>query len=122
VADTAYNPVDLRLRASASFSRGSFNVTGLVNYVDSYTNTRIVPESRVPSWTTTDVILSYGTGERGGGLSSGLRLSVNAINIFDRDPPYVANPLPGVNIFFDSINANALGRFVSFQVTKEWGD
>jgi len=36
----------------------------------------------------------------------------------DRKPPFVANPLFGIN--FDGANANALGRFISLQLSKRW--
>jgi hypothetical protein len=36
----------------------------------------------------------------------------------DRKPPFVLNPLFGIN--FDGANANALGRFLSVQVSKRW--
>jgi outer membrane receptor protein involved in Fe transport len=39
-------------------------------------------------------------------------------NVFDRDPPYLADQ--GVNVGYDPPNANPFGRTLSLTVTKSW--
>ena len=41
-----------------------------------------------------------------------------ALNLFDEDPPRVRGVVPG--FFFDSGNANPLGRFVSLEARVRW--
>lgn len=119
VVDTVGNPVDLRMRGRATWSSGGFGAALFFNYVDSYINRTITTPQRVPSWTTFDLNLSYSFGRQTGPFS-GLRIALNASNIFDRDPPYVAYSVGTYTAGFDAENANPLGRFVAFQVTKQW--
>ena len=44
-------------------------------------------------------------------------LTLSAFNLFDRDPPYVANQ---AGFFFDGVNADPRGRFISAQVVARW--
>jgi iron complex outermembrane receptor protein len=119
-----WRPVDLRMRAGLSFSRGAFDAASFVNYADSYRDTRganwtgATPKrSSVSSWTTVDLTLRYVLGNlfaSGGNGKSTLALS--ATNIFDKDPPYVASY---AGLFFDGVNASPLGRFISVQLNVQ---
>lgn len=73
----------------------------------------MTPNVQVDSWTTYDLTASY---VFEGGLADGVRVSVNAINVFDEDPPVAING----TFSWDSQNASALGRFVSFEISKSW--
>ena len=119
-----WRPVDLRVRGALGFVRGRLNANASINYVDGYRDNRVpywdgyYPNQRstVGSWTTTDVTAQFDIG----GLFPGAARSVvtlSAINIFDRDPPFIASPF-GLN--FDGANATPLGRFVSFQAVVRW--
>lgn len=118
-----YFPVDLRLRSSLSWSRDGLNSVVAVNYVDGYRDTgrrytgESIPRPTVASWTTVDFTLQYDL-SRLWGQQSRTKLQLSAVNIFDRDPPYVANYY---GLHFDGVNANPLGRFVSIQLTAAWG-
>ena len=114
--DTVGRPIDFGARANASWSRGSWDVSGFLNYVDAYTNNVSNPEQSVDSWTTVDLTISYDTGDNKG-ILSGTRVSLNAQNLFDEDPPFV-DSFGG--LAYDSANHNPLGRFVALQLTKEW--
>lgn len=117
-----WRPVDLRLRNSISFSRGSLNVIAFINYTDGYHDRRtyLLGSSRrhVPSWTTVDLTLQYDFGQvlakRGLANTS---LTVTANNILDRSPPYVES---NVGLHYDGVNANPLGRFLGAQVIVQW--
>jgi outer membrane receptor protein involved in Fe transport len=117
ILDTAYNPVDLRLRARAIIHRGGLSLATFLNYTDSYKQDGSAAASRVASWTTVDLTAKYLFSADSGPLA-GSALMVSAINLFDKNPPFVSNPLFAIN--FDGANANALGRFLSVQFSKRW--
>jgi hypothetical protein len=112
--NTAYNPVNLRMRARAVIRRGGLTVASFLNYTNSYRDESNV--SPIASWTTVDVTLKYLFDADSGPLAN-LSLLTAANNITDRRPPFVLNPV-GIN--FDGANANALGRMISIQLSKRW--
>ncbi len=109
-------PVEYRVRAGANWSSGAWSASGFINYTDGYTNNSQPVDSEVASWTTFDLTIAYRFADRTD-LLSGTRLALTAQNLFDRNPPFVDTP-GGVG--FDATNANPLGRYLAFQVTKEW--
>ncbi|WP_245844236.1 TonB-dependent receptor [Sphingomonas spermidinifaciens] len=119
VVDTVGNPVDLHVRARATFQKAGFSAALFGNYVDSYVNKTAVAPQRVSSWTTFDLNLAYDF-EQSRGPLHGLRIALNGSNIFDRDPPYVSYFVGTYTAGFDGENANPLGRVVSLQITKKW--
>src|SRR3546814_18518932 len=60
ILDTIYNPLDLRARASLTWTKGNWSASGFVNYTDDYIDNQL-PETpqRIPSWTTVDLGLAY---------------------------------------------------------------
>src|SRR3546814_3901562 len=52
ILDTIYNPLDLRARASLTWTKGNWSASGFVNYTDDYIDNQL-PETpqRIPSWT-----------------------------------------------------------------------
>lgn len=123
--NSVFEPVDLRLRASVSWQGRSFSAIAFVNYTDGYRDDRLPDNAgpdqraRVESWTTVDCTLRYAPAMAAGGLSwlSGTDISFSALNIFDRDPPFVASQ---INVNFDGANATPIGRTVSLTVRKRW--
>jgi iron complex outermembrane recepter protein len=116
----AFYPARLRTRAGATWTLRAWSLTGTVNYLGRETNIEIEPSQSVGSWTTVDASLHYApTLPR---FLSGLRLSLAAINLFDRNPPRVLIPPAtlGSTLNYDSSNTSPLGRFVSVSVSKEW--
>jgi len=111
------NPADFRARAHLSWARGGFDAALFANYVDGYTNKLNAVPEHVASWTTFDLTLGYRFDR---GALKGLRLSLGATNLFDRDPPYAAYFIGTMTAGYDPENASAIGRVVSFQVTKSW--
>lgn len=117
-------PVDLRLRNTLSYSREPLSIVAAINYTDGYSDSR--PQyigssewrENVSSWTTVDFTVRYDLSSLWRGVRSAKpTLTLNALNLFDRDPPYVAN-FDGFR--YDGVNANALGRFVSAQIDLRW--
>jgi iron complex outermembrane receptor protein len=111
-------PTDLRSRVYATVTSGSVSATINVNYAD---DTRLKAAAGgwivVDSWTTTDLALNFDLGAL---LAvDSLHLSINALNLFDEDPPFVNQD--GIDqIGFDATNANPLGRVVTVGLTAHW--
>lgn len=124
VMNDVWRPVDLRLRNTIGFTRGPLSIGAIVNYTDGYKDRRAFSSAganqrpTVGSWTTVDTTLRYDLGRifRKFGPANTM-FTLSAINIFDRDPPFVAN-LEGFN--YDGVNSSPLGRFVSAQITATW--
>jgi len=120
IVDTIHNPVDFRLRASLSWQNDrGVSATVFANYTDSYRDNVSQPERRINSWTTIDATLTYNL-EDNSSLKAlqGVILSLSVQNIFDTDPPFVNNALESLG--YDPANADPLGRFISFNITKKW--
>lgn len=120
-----WRPVDLRLRNSISFTRGSMNAAAFVNYTDGYRDRRTGPlpgplqRSTVGSWTTVDLTLQIDLSEstRRWRLPA-TTLALSATNVFDRNPPFIGSYF---GLHFDGVNANPRGRFIALQLTTQWG-
>ena len=117
-------PVDLRLRSGIAFSRKGLTAAAAISYTDEYLDTHprrtggAIRRSTVGSWTTVDLTAQYEIpGKGSGGLLDGLTLQLGVTNLFDRDPPYVANQF---GLHYDGANAHPRGRFVSAQVSARW--
>lgn len=106
-------PVDLRGRVSAQWSRGDYGASLALNYVDAY---HTEAGRKIDAWATSDLQLRWAPDETSGALE-GLTLALNVQNLFDIDPPFYDGP---TGIGYDPANADPLGRFVSMQLTKRW--
>jgi iron complex outermembrane recepter protein len=117
ILNTAYSPVDLRMRGRAVIQYSSLTFATFINFTNSYQEDDTVGGREIPAWTTVDATLRYRINSEHGPLAdSALLLSVT--NLLDKAPPFVPNPQFGIN--FDGANANALGRFVAVQLSKRW--
>ncbi|WBS00695.1 TonB-dependent receptor [Pseudoduganella sp. SL102] len=114
--DTLGNPISLRMRANLGWKTGNWSASVFANYTGDYTNTALVPNTRVPSQTTTDLTVSYAFDKGARYGLGGVIVSANALNVFDRQPPVVINGQSA----WDSQIASAVGRFVSLSLTKKW--
>lgn len=107
-------------RGGATWSAGRLTATAIVNFVSAETDIGVTPNAKIGSWTTTDLNVGYALSNTAGPLE-GIRLVLAASNLFDRAPPYAGSPsatYPGIR--YDSTNTGAVGRFVSFTITKAW--
>jgi iron complex outermembrane recepter protein len=115
----AFYPPKFRVRGGATWKLNAWALTGIVNYLPRETNNQVTPFQNVGSWTTLDASLRFSPALPG--ILSGLHLSLAAINIFDRDPPFVLlPPTVAVGLTYDSANTNPMGRFLSLRISKEW--
>jgi hypothetical protein len=85
-----------------------------VNYTGGYKNPGSALLPRVSPWTTVDARVVYRTRPEAGWLS-GMEFSMNAVNVFNHDPPFV-----DVVFGYDEFNVQPLGRVLNADITKRW--
>lgn len=105
-------PVDTRIRGNVGWTDGDWSLNAFWNHVGDYTNNLITPNQQVEALNTFDASISYKFPD--GGVMNGLRVTLSAQNIFDRDPPDVINGTAA----WDSQNASAIGRFIALDIRK----
>jgi iron complex outermembrane receptor protein len=114
--NTITYPKRLKARSYLDWNLGDVSATVFVNYVNGYDNNQVAPVQKVRANTTVDLSLAYDVKWSGLGRAlEGMRLSLDASNIFDRDPPLVL----GAGAY-DPTEAPALGRMVVFGVSKHF--
>ena len=118
VRNTLRNPVDFRLRGNAGFSRGGFNASLVIKYVDGYATDNTANALPVDAWITADLFLSYDLGARGSKLFRDTSLSVSVSNLFDTPPPETPSLGTARLAGYDPTNASPLMRFVAFEIRK----
>ena len=119
--DTLFNPVDLKLRGRAGFSRDGLATNIFVNYTDGYRVDSTPGAAAIDSWTTVDLAVAYNAGDTNrGNIIDNTTFILSVSNLFDENPPSVpSNPLFFV-FGYDPTNANPRNRFISFAVTKSF--
>ncbi len=118
IVDTLANPIDLKLHGHFGWNRGAYGAALYVNYVDGYASTATGTSVAVDSWTTLDLNLSYQTRpESKAALLRDVRIALSIQNVLDEAPPHV-DRASGDGVFYDGVNASALGRFVALQLQK----
>jgi outer membrane receptor protein involved in Fe transport len=116
LAGTLFFPARINSRIGAVWQQGGFTASLFGNYKSGVINT--ADGSKGASFTTFDAALRYDTGARDGAWSN-LTLELSAQNLFNRSPPlYTVTSL--TNTPYDSTNYSAVGRFLSFSVSKHW--
>jgi iron complex outermembrane recepter protein len=116
----AFYPPKFRARTGSTWALNGWSLTGTVNYLARETNAQVMPSQSVASWTTIDASLRYAPVLPG--LLGGLKFNLSVINLANRNPPLVLMPssVPGIGLDYDASNTTPLGRFVRFQVSKQW--
>jgi outer membrane receptor protein involved in Fe transport len=119
--NTPYNPVAWRGRGGLSWQRGAIGLATFVNYVAAYRDNRGIADRRVRAFTTVDAGLTLDGSAAHAAWLRPLRLTLNALNLFDARPPRLA-PGPGSSsgVGYDPVNASGQGRFVSLQLRGKW--
>jgi iron complex outermembrane receptor protein len=111
-------PQKYRLRGELGWqNERGFSAFAFGNFTPSYQNTYAVPIASVDSYLTVDAMLAYDTGESGArsGLNN-VQLSLNAQNLFDTPPPFVA----AFSQNFDSAITSMLQRVISLSIAKKF--
>lgn len=102
-----------RVEYGVNWSSGRHSVNMLGHYVSGYTNDRTgITETRIKSWNTFD--LQYIL-DLDGVIGKSTRLTVGAINVFDRDPP-----LAQLNLGFDPIVHDPRGRVIYISIGQKF--
>jgi iron complex outermembrane receptor protein len=121
LVNTVGNPTSLRLVGNLSWSLRGWTVQSTVNYTGAYRDPASVPERKVDSWTTLDVNIGYRV-DGGSGWLANTQSNLGVNNAFDQRPPFVNQfDLPSGTLGYDPANASLLGRQVSLQAVKRWG-
>lgn len=119
--DTVGNPLQFRFAGHVSWSLRRWTVQATVNYTGRYRDPGSVPARVVDSWTTADFNVGYQV-EGGQGLLANTQINFGIINFLDQRPPFVNQyDLLSGTLGYDAANATVLGRQVSLQVVKSWG-
>ena len=111
-------PINLKMRGTARWQRGGFDVSAYMNFLNNYTDKASNPERRVASSTTFDLHAAYTLRSAGGDWFGDTTFALGADNLFDRDPPFLNNSAVGLG--YDQENGDLTGRVVSFTVRKKW--
>ncbi len=112
----AFYPPKFRARAGVTWKPASWSLTAAINYLAHESNTQVLPAENVASWTTIDASVRYVPTLKG--IWRGLSVNLSALNVMNRDPPFVSSDIQGLN--YDSSNASPLGRMITLQLSKEW--
>jgi outer membrane receptor protein involved in Fe transport len=111
-----FYPAKLAARAGAVWTRGEITASLFGNYKSGVTNP--ADGTKGGSFTTFDLTLHYDTGARDS-IFSNMAFEASAQNLFNRAPPlYVVTAFE--NAPYDSTNYSAIGRFLSFSISKRW--
>jgi outer membrane receptor protein involved in Fe transport len=113
-----FTPPHWRGRMTASWERDNVTFTTIGSYVGGTTDNRYSPEVRIRSFTTLDAVASIRSTESSGYLSN-LHWRVAVQNLLNAKPAVIRTSLPSLPPF-DSLSQSALGRVVTFTVTKAW--
>lgn len=111
IVDTPGRPLAFRARATLNWSHKDWGASVALNYADDY---RSEVGAKIDGLLTTDLQLRWSTPA---GPAGGLAVALSAQNLFDEPPPFYDNP---AGVGYDAANADALGRYVSLQLTKSW--
>jgi iron complex outermembrane recepter protein len=117
--NTIYNPLRFKARANLTWSKGGMLGALFVNHLDSYRNNLVTPVQEVEDRTTVDLNLSYSF--QGEGFTKGLRIGIDAVNVFDSDPSFVnIAQSPNGGGGFDPTLSNPIGRVIGLTLGKKW--
>ncbi|MDB6087184.1 MAG: TonB-dependent receptor [Gammaproteobacteria bacterium] len=126
--NTLFNPLRFRAKANVGWEKAGWGGNARLNYSNAYQNVDTAinpncpggPGCGIASWTTLDLSLWY-TSPASNSPLAGIRIGLNATNLFNRAPPTVVNAVGSGTHPYDPTNANAYLRMVGLTLTKRWG-
>ncbi len=130
VAGLIDNPTDYRLRGQIGLDTGAVRANLFLNYTPSYVNTYDtsggIPTvlgsngTNVSAQMTADLTVNFDIGAMtGSSLLKGVNAGVDIVNVLDSAPAYARVGSPIIQNF-DSSTSNALGRIISFNLSKKF--
>ncbi|WP_199555254.1 TonB-dependent receptor [Sandaracinobacteroides hominis] len=117
-AGTLFNPPHWRARGGLTWSRSELTLNSTFSLIGGVIDARTAAPVPVSGMTTLDLTARYRFAPDKGALA-GLELSLSAWNIFNDKPGTIATSLP-YDAGFDSTNYSAVGRLISFGISKSW--
>ncbi|MBN8482019.1 MAG: TonB-dependent receptor [Xanthomonadales bacterium] len=131
----AGNPVRFRSQQGIRWKFGDFGLGLTMNYVDDYEcgagcyvpNAAGLPvlatsPVKIDSWKTFDLSLDYDLSGIGG-MFKNSRINFTALNVTDKDPPFVDGGTAANDVLadpYDPANATAIGRTLALSFDKRW--
>ena len=104
------------MRANLGWRAGDWNVQAFLNHTGSYRNNTVSPVQVVDSNNTVDLHIAYTVGEHAPvSWAKGMVLSLDANNLFDKDPPFV-----NINGGYDPQTVSPMGRLIAVNISKRW--
>jgi outer membrane receptor protein involved in Fe transport len=121
LVDTVGNPPSVRLAWNLSWSHRGWTLQGTLNHTGSYRDPASAPVRKVDAWSTVDLNVGYRV-DGGSGWLANAQFNLGINNALDQRPPFVNQfDLPSGTLGYDPANANVLGRQISLQLVKRWG-
>ncbi len=121
VVNTVGYPLQLRVAGHLSWSLEGWSTQATVNHTGHYQDPAFVPARGVDSWTTVDLNFGYRV-DGGQGWLAETQFNLGIINLLDQRPPFVNQfNLESGTLGYDAANATLLGRQISLQAVKRWG-
>ena len=117
-AGTLFNPPHWRARGGLTWSRNELTINSTLSLIGGVLDRRTTTDVPISGMTTLDLTARYRVATDRGALS-GVEFSLTAQNIFNDKPGQIATSLP-YDASFDSTNYSAVGRFISFGISKAW--
>lgn len=111
LVNTVGQPLSLRARVSATWTRDAWSLLGGLNYANAY---KAPDGRRIDASSTADLQLRWAPVS---GRLKDVVLALNVQNLFDAAPPFYDNPL---GLGYDPANGDPMGRQVSLQLTRRW--
>lgn len=122
LSGTVFNPAVFHGHVGAVWDQGGWTASAFVNHrsgVAAGSAVNAGADGRTGSFTTVDATVRFNTGA-GTKLWSGIDIAVSAQNLFNRAPPLYTPATAASTAPYDSLNYSAVGRFVSFSLSKHW--
>ncbi|MDB5364349.1 MAG: TonB-dependent receptor [Rhodospirillales bacterium] len=108
------SPIDLRGRAGVAWTKGRYDGSLFVNYVNAYHNFSVIPVAQVDSLTTVDAQIGFRFGcVAVAGDACQVQLTVQ--NLLDQKPPVFVNTAG--RVAYDPEQASAIGRVIALDLT-----
>jgi outer membrane receptor protein involved in Fe transport len=121
LVDTVGNPPRVRLAWNLSWWHRGWTIQGTLNHTGSYRDPVSAPAREVDAWSTVDLNVGYRV-DGGSGWLANSQVNLGINNAFDQRPPFVNQfDLASGTLGYDPANANVLGRQISLQLVKRWG-
>ena len=116
--DTLGNPIDWRLLNTLRWTHQALEAAVTVHFQNHSWNTLTTPTTRIGSWTTLDLQLTYRVPAESNSVFRNFAFRLGVENVSDRNPPRVYNLTTEAG--WDSNNALPYGRLVGLNISRNF--